>query len=256
MPEIGRKFGLVVGAALLIAGLIRLGGAEEMKSVLFAPRGAHSISSFPSEQAGPPLSGSIDLGDGKKATRGGAMLRSLLVPGWGESYLGYHGTARAFFWTDVALWATVIGFEAYSRWKEDQFMSFGATHSGAQMNGKMDRFYADLGDYMNTEEYNDAKLRQRAFDDLYTDPAYFWAWDADANRQEYDDIRIQSGSAHNKIFFFIGAAALNRLISAIDTGKKATDLLKRQRSWRMGLRLEPDRINGSNGLRLVLGAQF
>jgi hypothetical protein len=124
------------------------------------------------------------------------------------------------------------------------------------MAGKTDRFYADIGDYLNTEAYNEAKLRQRAFDDLYTEPDDFWAWDADANRREYDQIRIQSRSAHNKIFFFIGAAALNRLISAIDTGKKATDLLKRQRGWQMGLHLEPDRTNESNGVRLVLGANF
>jgi len=256
MPGFGRKCGLAAAAVLLILGLNRLGWAEEMKSVLFAHRAAPVISAFALDQSSPRPGGSIDLGDGKKATRGGAMWRSLLVPGWGESYLGYHGTARRFFWTDMALWAAMIGFEVYSRWKEDQFMSFGATHSGAQMSGKTNRFYADIGDYMDTEEYNDAKLRQRAFDDLYTDPSYFWAWDADANRREYDDIRIQSGSAHNKIFFFIGAAALNRLISAIDTGKKATDMLKRQQGWQMGLRLEPDRTNESNGVRLVLGANF
>jgi hypothetical protein len=250
------KCSVVIIGIFLSAGMAAIGKADDLRSELFSGKRSPAAGAFVSNQASPRLGGDIELEGGRKATRGGAMLRSLLVPGWGESYLGYHRTARTFFWADVALWTTVIGLEVYSRWKEDQFLSFGATHSGAQMSGKTDRFYADIGDYLNTEAYNEAKLRQRAFDDLYTDPSYFWAWDTDANRQEYDHIRVQSGSAHNKIFFFIGAAALNRLISAIDTGKKATDMLREQQGMRMGLHFEPDRTQGSNGVRLVLGAQF
>lgn len=184
------------------------------------------------------------------------MLRSLLVPGWGESYLGHHGTARAFFWTDVAIWATVIGLEVYSQWRRDQFISFGAVHAGADMSGKADQFYADIGNYNSTEEYNEAKLRNRDYEALYTDPSYFWAWDNAQNRLDYDHIRIQSGAAHNKIFFFIGAAALNRLISVVDAGKKANDFLKKADSTNLGFQIQPDRNTPAESVRLVFTAQF
>ena len=200
--------------------------------------------------------GILETRSGKKISRGGAMLRSLIVPGWGESYLGYHKTARWFFWTDVALWATVIGLETYSRWKEDQFISFAATHAGANLSGKSDSYYADIGNYNSTEDYNEAKLRNRDYDALYTNPDDFWAWDSDTNRMDYDHLRIQSRSAHNRVYFFMGAAALNRLISFIDTGKKAQDLLKRKHSPQLGLHVQPGLEDGANSVRLVLSAEF
>jgi hypothetical protein len=184
------------------------------------------------------------------------MLRSLLVPGWGESYLGYHRTARRFFWADMLIWAGVISLETYSNWKENQFLALGAQHAGAQMSGKNDVFYADIGNYLNTDEYNEAKLRARHFDALYTDPSYFWSWDSDQNRVNYDRTRIQSRSAHNKIIFFLGAAALNRLVSFVDTGKKANEVLKRQNAPALGFHVESGPYTDPGALRLVLTAHL
>ncbi|MCX6640174.1 MAG: hypothetical protein NTW14_06785 [bacterium] len=195
-------------------------------------------------------------GTERKLNRQGALLRSLIMPGWGESYLGYKNTGRAFFWTDVAIWTGVVTQYVYGQWREDQFISYAATHSGAHMSGRSDKYYADIGNYNNTDEYNQAKLLNRDFDALYNDPSYFWAWDAEGNRLEYDHTRIQSRSAKNRMYFFIGAAALNRLISLVDTGKKASALLKRQKTGQLGLSVEPTFANSSNEIRLVLTAGF
>jgi hypothetical protein len=207
-------------------------------------------------QSSPSSGGIFDSKQPRKITRGGAMLRSLIIPGWGESYLGYHSTARWFFWADVAIWASVIGFKTYSIWKENQFIAFATTHSGAKMNGKTDAFYADIGNYNSTEEYNAARLRERDYEALYTSSAYYWSWDTKANRLEYDDMRIDSKSAHNKIYFFLGAAALNRLISFIDTGKKARDVLKSQNTPQMGFHVVPEARDGDQAIHLVFQADF
>jgi len=190
----------------------------------------------------------------RRISPNGAMFRSLLIPGWGESYLGYHETARWFFWSDVAIWSAVIGLQVYSNWKEDQFIAFATTHAKVNMNGKSDDFYADLGNYDSTEEYNEAKLRERNYDALYTNASDFWAWDTSVNRKEYDSIRIASRSAHNKVFFFVGAAALNRLISFIDTGKKARDVLKAQKQPQLGFHVQPGIRGDSNTIELVFSA--
>lgn len=189
----------------------------------------------------------------RNVSRGAAMLRSLLIPGWGEAYLGHRRTANAFFWADVAIWATVISLETYSRWREDQFIAFATQHSGAQMSGKNDSFFADISNYMNTEAYNEAKLRNRDFDALYTDPSYYWSWDSDRSRLDYDHIRLSSRAAHNKIYFFIGAAALNRIISVIDTGKKAGD---QKRNTKIGFHAEPGWKDQSVTMNLVLTADL
>jgi hypothetical protein len=192
----------------------------------------------------------------KPINRGNAMLRSLVIPGWGESYLGFHSAARRFFWTDMIIWAGVIGLETYSSWRQDQFMALGAQHSGAQMAGKNDAFYADIGNYMTTQEYNDAKIRARNFDAVYSDPAYLWSWDSDQNRAHYDNTRIQSKSAKNKVIFFIGAAALNRLVSFIDTGKKANEVIQRQKSTALGFHMESGSFSDPGSVRLVMTADL
>jgi len=198
----------------------------------------------------------LDSRPEKEISRGGAMLRSLVMPGWGESYLGYHKTARYFFWTDMAIWAAVIGLESYSQWKENQFIAYAATHAGAQMSGKSDEFYADIGNYINTEAYNEAKLRERNYDAVYTSSSYYWAWDSNDSRYDYDDMRITSRSAHNKMYFFLGAAALNRLISFVDTGKKVRDIMSAQKAPQLGMRVLPDYQDGASSIQLVLSAGF
>jgi hypothetical protein len=192
----------------------------------------------------------------KPINRGNAMLRSLVMPGWGESYLGYHSAARRFFWADMIIWAGIIGLETYSSWRQDQFMALGAQHAGAQMSGKNDAFYADIGNYMTTQEYNDAKIRARNFDAVFSDPSYFWSWDSDQNRAHYDNTRIQSKSAKNKVVFFIGAAALNRLVSFIDTGKKANEVLHRQNTPPLGFHVESGNFTDPGSVRLVMTANL
>ncbi|RJP74160.1 MAG: hypothetical protein C4524_13300 [Candidatus Zixiibacteriota bacterium] len=248
-----------LGTALLLALAIpaRCG---DLQSRLFPAGNASAelkaeLSSPPETSAPAPPAASATSPEGRKVSRGGAILRSLIVPGWGESYLGHHGIARVFFWADVAIWSTVIGLETYSLWKEDQFQSYGAAHAGAKMEGKDDGFYADIGNYMSTEEYNEARLRNRDYDGLYTNPDYFWAWDSDQNRLDYDHMRIQSRAAHNRVFLFLGAAALNRLISVVDTGKKASDLLGRSQPA-INVSLSPDPHDPRDGVRLVVTAHL
>jgi hypothetical protein len=124
------------------------------------------------------------------------------------------------------------------------------------MGGKTDAFYADIGNYNSTEEYNTAKLRERNYEALYTSSAYYWSWDSKQNRLEYDDLRVDSKSAHNKVYFLLGAAALNRLISFIDTGKKARDVLRKQETPQIGFHVMPGERNGSSIVQLVVQADF
>lgn len=255
---------LIVIFLLCFFAFAEINSAEDLQSRFFAQEQNSLKEQFSgtlsssSEYAGSnnSQSGGELLQTRKKINRSGAMLSSLLVPGWGEHYLGYKGTAKAFFWTDVAIWASLIGFETYSQWKEDQFIAFAATHAEANMSGKNDDYYADIGNYINTEAYNEAKLRYRDYESVYTDPSYYWAWDSDENRMTYDHMRIQSRSAHNKVFIMLGAAALNRLISFIDTGKKARDFQKRQQSLQLGIEVRPESSKESGGVQIVFRAEF
>jgi hypothetical protein len=235
---------------IILVALVTLAG-------LFSTAAGGQQNKFAYQQTEPRLALAQGMtSTSKPINRGNAMLRSLVMPGWGESYLGYHSAARRFFWADMIIWAGVIGLETYSNWRQDQFMALGAQHASAQMGGKNDAFYADIGNYMTTQEYNEAKIRARNFDAVYTDASYFWSWDSDQNRAHYDHTRIQSKSAHNKIIFFIGAAALNRLVSFIDTGKKANEVIYRQKFPALGFHVEQGFQSDPGSMRLVMTADL
>jgi hypothetical protein len=254
---------LIILTLALIGFTSCLSGASEVKetqsssrSCLSYPRNQIHLAALTDQSRATKPALKDTKGKNPPISRGGALLRSLVIPGWGESYLGYKKTGQAFFWTDMAIWTAVAGLHFYGKWREDQFISYGATHAGAYMSGKSDKYYADIGNYNNTDEYNQAKLLVRNYDALYTDPSYFWSWDSEGNRMTYDHFRIQSRSAKNRMYFFFGAAALNRLISLVDTGKKANDILKKQKTAQLEWRVEPGFRENSNEIRLVFSASY
>ncbi len=148
--------------------------------------------------------------------RGVAFLRSLLIPGAGEHYLGHRTLAKSFFITEISLWVGLFSFRAYGKWLRDDAIAFAATHSGAYTDGKPSQFFVDIGNYINVDEYNDAKQRMRQFDKVYTDESDFWQWDKDINRHDFEQMRIASDRAYNRSVFVLGGIFANHIISAFD----------------------------------------
>jgi len=156
-------------------------------------------------------------GDQPKAykDRKRAFLRSLILPGAGEYYLGKHTLARAFFATEITLWLSYVAFRQYGKWVRDDALAFAATHSAAEIEGKPAQFFVDIGNYIDIYEYNDAKLRFGEYEKVYDEGDYFWSWDRDKNRQKFENMRIAGDRALNRSTFVIGAVLANHLISAI-----------------------------------------
>jgi len=178
-----------------------LHGAIELKS---APVGMHVASGDEKPESA-----------GYK-NRGKAFLRSLLLPGAGEHYLGHHTLAKSFFITEITLWVGFISFRTYGNWLRDDAIAFAATHSGATPDGKPSQFLVDIGNYSSVAEYNDAKQRMRQFDKVYTDADYFWDWDSDINRHDFEQMRIASDRSYNRSVFVLGGIFANHIISAFD----------------------------------------
>jgi hypothetical protein len=144
-----------------------------------------------------------------------AFLRSLILPGAGEYYLGKNTLAKTFFATEVTLWLSYFAFRQYSKWLRDDALAFAVTHSGANIEGKPSQFFVDIGNYIDIYEYNDFKLRFGEVEKVYDEGNYFWSWDRDNNRRRFENMRIASDRALNRSTFVIGAVLANHLISAI-----------------------------------------
>jgi len=144
-----------------------------------------------------------------------AFLRSLILPGAGEYYLGKHTLAKAFFATEVTLWLSYFAFRQYGKWIRDDALAFAATHSAAGIEGKPSQFFVDIGNYIDIYQYNEAKLRFGEYEKVYDEADFFWSWDRDNNRQKFENMRIAGDRALNRSTFVIGAVFANHLISAI-----------------------------------------
>ncbi len=144
-----------------------------------------------------------------------AFLRSLILPGAGEYYLGKHTLAKAFFATEVTLWLSYFAFRQYGKWIREDALAFAATNSAAEIKGKPSQFFVDIGNYIDIYQYNDAKLRFGEYEKVYDEQDYFWSWDRDNSRRKFENMRIAGDRALNRSTFVLGAVFANHLISAI-----------------------------------------
>ena len=104
---------------------------------------------------------------GEYKNRGTAFIRSLILPGAGERYLGKKTLAKTFLITEITLWVGYFAFKEYGNWIREDAIAFAATHSGAITDGKPSQFFVDIGNYRDIDEYNDAKQRMWRFDKIY-----------------------------------------------------------------------------------------
>ncbi len=153
--------------------------------------------------------------DGRKSGFVGVAY-SLLLPGMGEWYADRFDRGIYPFVTEIALWAGALGINAYGNWVQDDARLFARQHAGIDPTGKNDDFFVNIENYSDIHDFNEQRLNERRTDELYPDdPAWQWAWDSEANRQEYKDQRIHADEMHNAVTFFVLGMVANRIWSAI-----------------------------------------
>ncbi len=150
-----------------------------------------------------------------------AVALSVLVPGTGELYTGNFETGKYAMIAEGALWITYAAFSTHASWVIQDAKMFATEHAGASFTGKGSQFNVDIGNYLSVDEYNQAKLRNREDNLLYTDPSYSWKWDSDADRLSFKDARIRSDGIYQNGKFVIAAAVVNRIFSAFSAGRAA-----------------------------------
>lgn len=149
-----------------------------------------------------------------------AVFYSLLLPGMGELYADGFDQGQYSLIAEGTLWLTYLSFQQYGSWLQTDARNFAAAHAGAVTGGKQDQFFVDIGNFNDTYDYNEKKLRDRNLDKVYNvNNGYLWSWDSDQNRREYRSIRVSSEKVLNNSQFVIATIVVNRLISAINAAR-------------------------------------
>ena len=145
-----------------------------------------------------------------------AVLLSLLLPGMGELYGGGFRTGKYFLFAESGLWLTFTSVEVYGHWLQNDARTFAGRHASANIEGKDDQFFVNLGNFKSVYDYNEKKLRDRDPSRLY-DPngPFFWQWDNEESRMRFRDLRVKSDRVLNSVRFIVGAIIVNHIASAV-----------------------------------------
>ena len=153
-----------------------------------------------------------------KKSPGLAFIYSLFVPGTGQLYSDRFDVGKYFMISEASLWLGYAAFTIYGNWLLDDAYNYAASHAGITNDGKErdDKFYIDIGNYENYEQFNNEQLIFGQYENLY-DPEkgyYFW-WDKTENRRKYREDKLASDRIKNDRLFIVGAILVNHVVSAI-----------------------------------------
>jgi hypothetical protein len=145
------------------------------------------------------------------------VVKSLVLPGWGEYSLDNQIRGRIFVLSETVLLLAILGSYSVAQRQETEYKAYAAEHAGIDPIGKDRQFWVDIGNYSSLFLFNEEHLRWREFKSLYEDnDTWAWAWDSGNNRERFENMRIASDSWSLRGSFLIGGVVLNHIVSAID----------------------------------------
>ncbi|MFC2149949.1 hypothetical protein ACFLQV_00450 [Calditrichota bacterium] len=148
--------------------------------------------------------------------------RSVLIPGWGQLSAGKKIRGYTYLAAEIALIGSYLFLKRQSGWLEDDYISYARQY--ADVNGSHShQFYVDVGNWNTTQEFNEQRLRNREFDNVYRSPQDQWRWTSEENRHFFDSLRLDSDRASQTATLMIGGLFLNHLISAVDASGLGKD---------------------------------
>lgn len=194
----------------------------------------------------------------KRKNPGLAIIYSLLLPGMGELYAGNYDSGKYFTIAEAAFWTTYIGMNLYGENKRSNYKTFAASSGGVNLDGKDEDYFAIISEHINIDDYNNIKLLERRFDEMYDASTHYWNWQSNDNRRTYRGMWVSSETAFNNLRFVAGALILNRLISAINAVRITAAYnrsLETETSWNVSFGAG-DVYSNFNGFSIHLNAAF
>lgn len=165
------------------------------------------------------------------------ILRSLVVPGWGELHMGDR-TGYIFLASEALLWAGNFYFNNESDIMADRAHDYAVQYAGINPGDYDDAYWVNLSKYDNSGfgggGYNESVMRD-ALSRFPDDPAaqqeyidanaypedYAWDWDNDSHQMNYNRMRkdVTNNSDYAKVV--TGVIVANHVLSAVNALRSA-----------------------------------
>ena len=144
------------------------------------------------------------------------IVKSLLVPGWGEASLKHQKSSRFFIHSEVILLVSCLSSYKIGDMKQNQYIAFANEYAGAK-NISDHRYWVDIGNYNSNKEFDEEHLRMRdGKQGQWSSNPWFWEG-GDSYRKRFEKMRIDSDKLFFTGKFIIGGIILNHIVSGINT---------------------------------------
>jgi hypothetical protein len=159
----------------------------------------------------------------------GAVLRSAVLPGWGQLHLGHSTRGYVFLGLEIATWTGAGLSYLEGVFQRDDYRSLAMEEAGIDASGRSNDFLNDLADFSSSGEYN-AYIRRLARyyypDDPEAQNQYYaaharygadgWNWSSETARLSFADAHRMSREWFRRSLYIAAFALVNRAVSAID----------------------------------------
>lgn len=194
---------------------------------------------------------------------GGAVLRSVALPGWGQHYLGHGARGNVFLGVEAATWVGLGVSLLEGAAATDDYEALALREAGIDASGLDDSMLDDVADFGSTTEYDDYVRRLARYyypDDPEAQQRYFdanswhgwdtWSWSSDDERERFEDSLRESREWYRVALYAGAFAVVNRAVSAIDAA-----LIGEEEPVLYSSLATPDPSDFSS-VRLTVGARF
>jgi hypothetical protein len=232
-PHFAFGWSAVLGAVSLLLLVVSVPRAEAIGSVRSNVSGLLQNQDLPETdspcQSAVSSAAALETASAPVQYPGKYIIASLALPGAGEMWRQDRTKGEIFLWADAAIWVTYGGLTIVGNARNQSAKLFARNYSGAASSYGNDDYYVNLERYANSDAYNE-DVRRDARELYPTDPAkqkeyadahYYtgsmaWSWGSDSLRYTYWNERRSARSVLHTAAFFLGAAVLNRVVSAVD----------------------------------------
>ena len=160
------------------------------------------------------------------------LIKSLILPGWGELSQGDKKRGKIFLYSESLLVIGAYSFNSLSDIYRSDYITYAKVHADVDINSQDYMFALDVGSDDNIGNFNHIK-RQGISTEMRVDSngniireygrevypegtKYDWNWNSDSNRQKFNSMRIKSINYEKYVTFALAGMILNRVISLID----------------------------------------
>ncbi len=144
------------------------------------------------------------------------LIYSALLPGMGELYANDYDAGRYFTVSEAILWLGYAGMTIFGNSLTNDAKTYATVHSGANTGGKSDQFLTDVGNFTNTEQYNEKKAGDGTYSLIYSTSDYNWQWDTDANRTTFRSMHLRANTLLDNTKYVLAAVVVNHAASMVD----------------------------------------